>query len=469
MKPLCTTLCLALAALCLTSVPPARAQSGRLLRTFNVKAGRLLLDPARPRLYATLPQDNGIAVIDTNTNTVLTTFFIGSNPVDMAISPDGTRLYVANNGSTAAGIGVVDLTNLTTLASLPVPSHPSGVAAGLGNRLYVLTGASNNGIVQLDAATGTVQGTFGGSIYGGYVRLSPDRATLFYGNSGLSPSSLRSFDVSTATPGTATTAGSTGSDGQGLTISHNGQFFIYPNGSSQGNYSTYLIPTNNLSSVLGTFATGAYPGVGTFSADDRLLYQVQNNGGSNGQSAFEVFDTRTFTQVDRFVDPNLNSTAGRGANVTDIAVTAPHGYLYVAQMGSTDATFLVAGNLEMLSTQRAAFFDGSASLPQGFYYLKFADGVPFGYYNFNNSPYLYHIDLGFEYPTDAADGNGGIYLYDFKSSTFWYTSSSLFPYLYDFKLNTFLYYYADPTNPDRYNTNGVRYFFNFATGRVITK
>ncbi len=109
------------------------------------------------------------------------------------------------------------------------------------------------------------------------------------------------------------------------------------------------------------------------------------------------------------------------------------------------------------------------ALTNGFYYLKFADGVPFGYYNFNFSPYLYHNDLGFEYPFDAADGQGGIYLYDFKSKTFFYTSSNLFPYLYDFTLNSFLYYYPDPNNPDHYNTNGVRYFYDFATKKIISK
>ena len=62
-----------------------------------------------------------------------------------------------------------------------------------------------------------------------------------------------------------------------------------------------------------------------------------------------------------------------------------------------------------------------------------------------------------------------MYLYDFTAQTFFYTSSSLFPYLYDFTLNTFLYYYPDSTRADHYNTNGVRYFYDFATGTVITR
>ena len=59
-----------------------------------------------------------------------------------------------------------------------------------------------------------------------------------------------------------------------------------------------------------------------------------------------------------------------------------------------------------------------------------------------------------------------MYLYDFASQSFFYTSPTFpFPYLYDFGLNAVLYYYPDPTNPQRYNTNGVRYFYNFPPGR----
>jgi len=51
---------------------------------------------------------------------------------------------------------------------------------------------------------------------------------------------------------------------------------------------------------------------------------------------------------------------------------------------------------------------------------------------------------------------------------FFYTSPSFpFPYLYDFSLNTVLYYFPDPNNPGHYTTN-PRYFYNFATGQIIT-
>jgi len=117
-------------------------------------------------------------------------------------------------------------------------------------------------------------------------------------------------------------------------------------------------------------------------------------------------------------------------------------------------------------------FNGEVSLSNGVYFLAFATtGNPFGYYSYLSDPrFIYHFDLGYEYWFDAGDGKNGIYFYDFKSGSFFYTSPNFpFPYLYDFSLNATLYYYPDPNNPGHYNTNGVRYFYNYATGQIITK
>ena len=114
------------------------------------------------------------------------------------------------------------------------------------------------------------------------------------------------------------------------------------------------------------------------------------------------------------------------------------------------------------------FFNGETALGGGWYYLQFSNGTPFGYYSYlPNQNFIYHIDLGFEYLFDANDANHGIYFYDFASSSFFYTSPTLFPDLYDFSLNAWLYYLPDVNNPGRYSHN-PRWFFNFATGQWIT-
>ena len=116
------------------------------------------------------------------------------------------------------------------------------------------------------------------------------------------------------------------------------------------------------------------------------------------------------------------------------------------------------------------FFVGEAELDGEVYFLQLPNGNAFGYYSYlSDSNYLYHFDLGYEYVFDANDGLGGIYLYDFASNDFFYTSPVFpFPYLYDFALGSTVYYYPDTTNTGHYTTN-PRYFFDYATNTIITK
>ncbi len=116
------------------------------------------------------------------------------------------------------------------------------------------------------------------------------------------------------------------------------------------------------------------------------------------------------------------------------------------------------------------YFANEQYIGSGVYYLTFPYSAPFGYYSYlADNHYMYHFDLGWEYVFDSRDSDEGIYLYDFASSTFFYTSVELkFPYLYDFSLDAVLYYYPDAANPGRYTSN-PRYFYNFSTGQIITK
>jgi hypothetical protein len=111
-----------------------------------------------------------------------------------------------------------------------------------------------------------------------------------------------------------------------------------------------------------------------------------------------------------------------------------------------------------------AFFNGSVNLGSGVYYLQFPNNNLFGYFTFVASSIVYHYDMGYEafIPGSASD----IYLYDFASGHWLYTSSTLFPYLYDFTLNTWLYYFPDTKNPGHYTTN-PRYFSNLTNGQIF--
>ena len=168
-------------------------------------------------------------------------------------------------------------------------------------------------------------------------------------------------------------------------------------------------------------------------------------------------------------------TTGSGT----MTVTASGGSLGGARIKTVSWTagtnvkvdFTTADAVSAAATNSSAFFTGANALGNGVYYLGFAGGNYFGYYSYMADPnYIYHFDLGYEYVTNANDGNSGVYLFDFKSQGFFYTSPSFpFPYMYDFSRQSVVYYYPDAGNAGRYNTNGVRYFYDCSTGETFSK
>ncbi len=113
----------------------------------------------------------------------------------------------------------------------------------------------------------------------------------------------------------------------------------------------------------------------------------------------------------------------------------------------------------------APFFASEVYAGSGVYDLQFPDGNPFGYFNYVTTSIVYHYDMGYEafIPGSSAD----VYLYDFTTSYWLYSNSTLFPYLFDFALKTWIYYFPDAKNPGHYTTN-PRYFSNLTMGQIFT-
>lgn len=289
-----------------------------VVNTYNWTAADFVQDPNRPVIYASVPSQNSVAVIDTNTLGVRMVP-IGSAPAGMALSPDGSRLYVANSGSSF--VGVMDTQSLTALDPLLVPgnAHPLDVAAGTDNRLFVI----GNGIQQIDATTGLTAGpTLGSSpspvfVYSGTLEISPDRKTLYYGQSGLSPTTLYKIDASSANLSVLTST-TTGSNGHDVALNHAGTVIAQPNGAP---YAIGLLRTGDLA-TLGTLQTGPYPEELAFSPDDKVAYTYTYTAG------IAAFSTSTYLSVgptfpgavgnEMFVDPTGRYLFASGDTATAV-------------------------------------------------------------------------------------------------------------------------------------------------------
>ncbi|HKR62760.1 MAG TPA: hypothetical protein VJZ00_03425, partial [Thermoanaerobaculia bacterium] len=113
------------------------------------------------RLYVTNERAGTIQLIDTTTDRVVTTFRIGNRPRGMAVSPDGTKLYVAvswwRNGkprSGIEGIRTLDARTLKLLREFRAGTDPECVAVSPdGKHLYLSNEDAGTASV-LDAASG---------------------------------------------------------------------------------------------------------------------------------------------------------------------------------------------------------------------------------------------------------------------------------------------------------------------------
>jgi YVTN family beta-propeller protein len=274
----------------------AYASLGAVQASFPFRSGKLLADARLPYVYAAVPANNAIEVINTRTLTVDHEIALDSSPGGLALSPDGQLLYVAEPA--ASRIAAIDTTTLTVSRTISTPSAPYDLAAGSNNRLFVLDATSTYPrIQQLDATTGVLAGPdFPNSFYYyGNFQISKDLKTLYYGQHGSSPTTLFVFDVS-STDVQLVGHKQTGSNGKDLVLSHSGKWLVHPNGAP---YVVSLLSTDDLS-TLGIFNTGSYPGDMAFSPDDRYAYASRYAS----PNTVGVYDTSTFANIGTFKVPD---------------------------------------------------------------------------------------------------------------------------------------------------------------------
>jgi len=129
-----------------------------------------------------------VSVIDVAARNVVAEIAVGLHPSGMAAAPDGTTLYVANaNSDTISVVDTSSNTVVSTLDAKPFPGLPFGSAPNAlavspdGGTLYVANGG-NNAVAVVDLDTEAVRGLIPTGWYPGAVEVSADGTTLFVAN-----------------------------------------------------------------------------------------------------------------------------------------------------------------------------------------------------------------------------------------------------------------------------------------------
>ena len=109
---------------------------------------------AQTRAYVANAGDNTVSVIDTATNSVITTVPVGLGPTAVAVTPNGRFVYVVNQRSN--DVSVISAVTNTVIATVPVGLAPSGLAITPNGAFAYVSSIPSMNISVIDTATNTV-------------------------------------------------------------------------------------------------------------------------------------------------------------------------------------------------------------------------------------------------------------------------------------------------------------------------
>jgi hypothetical protein len=109
----------------------------------------IAVDPSGVNLFA-LGSGGKVDEITIGSQTVAASYSAGSTPVALAISASGSTLYVLNNHSSVANVGVIDVATERQTEALPAPANAVDVQLSVdGQSLYDVVGSPTYGNVQV--------------------------------------------------------------------------------------------------------------------------------------------------------------------------------------------------------------------------------------------------------------------------------------------------------------------------------
>lgn len=154
--------------------------------------------PDGARVVVSQPWADSVSVIDTATNAVVTTIPVGRHPRGLAITPDGSRVYVANHRHAVSGhpslgpftVSVIDIAKAAVVSTVSVGlAAPDDLAITPDGRRILVTGLNSGRVAVIDAvsATSSLLNDNGASLSPAAVAVAPDRSRGSTSRPGLQP------------------------------------------------------------------------------------------------------------------------------------------------------------------------------------------------------------------------------------------------------------------------------------------
>jgi YVTN family beta-propeller protein len=286
----------------------------------------LALSPDGTRVYVTNAFDDTVSVIDAATNTVTATIGVGEGPTGVAVSPDGATAYVTGSNDTV--VSVIDTATNTVTATITAGSSTGAAVSPDGATAYVVEQFGDSVLV-IDTATNTVTATIAVGADPTEVAVSPDGSTVYVTNFG--PDTVSVIDTATNTVTSTIAVGGSPLD---VAVSPDGTLAYVTKG--DGTVSVIDTATNT---VIASVDVDADPTGVAFSPDGATAYVTNRVDGT-----VSVIDTATST---------VTATITVGVEPAKVAVSPDGTLAYVTD--TVDDTVLVldvsATQLNMVAVQ----------------------------------------------------------------------------------------------------------------------
>jgi len=227
------------------------------------------ISPDGTRVYVT--EDNGAAVsaIDTSSNTVIAKISVPATPSGLAITPDGRHAYVASDGASlsAATVSVIDTSSNTVVATVGLAGLPWGIAVTPdGTRVYVansvptLTGGNAN-VSVIDTSSNAVVAnvTLGAGLSWG-LAITPDGTRAYVATGVLIGSGANNGVVSVIdTSSNKVIATVSVADPLGVAVSSDGTRVYVANDSNFSSDSSVSVIDTSSNTAIATVGVGFIP------------------------------------------------------------------------------------------------------------------------------------------------------------------------------------------------------------------
>lgn len=139
--------------------------------------GEIAVSPDGARLYVVCEKSNEVRVVALTTKAVVRTIAVGRAPRGIALSHDGGQIFVANSWDDS--ISIIDARTLEVIRSLPTGAEPTSVVADFSGRALYVANRLSNDVSVIDLTSGRGIKRLATARGASYLALSADGSKIF--------------------------------------------------------------------------------------------------------------------------------------------------------------------------------------------------------------------------------------------------------------------------------------------------